>query len=44
MGTICLKADFSFSVSVQHPNNRLENIFIDLFALLQISSQEKYYF
>jgi len=43
MGKICLNADFSFSLSLLHPTNRLENICVLLFALLQISSQEKYY-
>jgi len=43
LGKICLNADFSFSLSLQHPTNRLENICVLLFALLQISSQENYY-
>jgi hypothetical protein len=43
MGKICLNEDFKFSLSLHQPNNRLENIFIFLFALLQIGSQKKYY-
>jgi len=44
MRKICLNADFLFSLSLCHPDNHLENMFIFLFALLQISSKKKILF